>query len=183
MTPGPVQGHGSYVPRFFAPLEPPDFQRLKHAPSLKGLLKPFKGKGDILSWASDCEALRDGLIALAQRLQGDAAQYPFSALSVSLALQTTGAGTAFLRWRNVDRSAMGVSLWRQAMQSRAMPVSLVQEFYLLELQRLALNMQISLMHTLARQALDCARKFEEADTVLRRCIESSPSPTPQEFSS
>jgi hypothetical protein len=183
MTAAPVHGHDSYVPRFFAPLGPPDFHRLKHAASLKGLLKPFKGKGDILHWASDCEALRDGLIALAQRLQGDAAQYPFSARSISLARQTTGAGTAFLRWRNADRSAMGVSLWRQAMQAPTMPASLVQEFYLLELQRIALNMQISLMHTLARQALDCAKKFEEAETVFRRLIESSPSSIPQEVSS
>jgi hypothetical protein len=32
---------------------------------------------------------------------------------VHLAQQSTGAGTTFLRWRNLDRSAMGVALWEE----------------------------------------------------------------------
>jgi hypothetical protein len=42
-----------------------------HAPGTrglsKGLLKPFKGKGDLEAWASQCFAMRDELIGLAQR--------------------------------------------------------------------------------------------------------------------
>jgi hypothetical protein len=34
-------------PRYFRPLEQPAFMRLEHAASLKGLLKPFKGKGGL----------------------------------------------------------------------------------------------------------------------------------------
>src|SRR6185437_1287101 len=94
------------------PLEQTAFQRLEHAAYLKGLLKPFKGKGDLETWASQCEALRDALIALAERsLLPQARRAPFNQLPVYLAQQTTGAGTTFLRWRNLDRSAMGVALW------------------------------------------------------------------------
>ena len=157
--------------RRFYPLEQADFQRLEHAASLKGLLKPFKGKGTLTEWASQCHALRDGLIELAQRrvlAQADA--YPFRLLPVELAQQTTGAGTTFLRWRKPDRSAMGVALWQTLITSNATPDTLVEELYAMELQRIVLNMQISLLHTLGRQAQECASKVALAHAVyLRRC--------------
>ena len=54
-------------PARFTPLAQADFQRLEHAGYLKGLLQPFKGKGSLETWASQCMALRDELITLAQR--------------------------------------------------------------------------------------------------------------------
>ena len=137
----------------FVPLEQAAFLRLEHAAYLKGLLKPFKGKGDLDIWASQCEALRDALIALAERsLLPQARRAPFNQLPVYLAQQTTGAGTTFLRWRNLDRSAMGVALWDALLDDPRTPASLIDDLYAMELQRIALNMQISLLHTLARQA-------------------------------
>ena len=104
--------------RYFRPLEQPAFMRLEHAASLKGLLKPFKGKGDLEAWASQCFAMRDELIGLAQRqVLQQAGGHPFHLLPVELAQQTTGAGTTFLRWRRNDRSAMGVALWQELMAS------------------------------------------------------------------
>lgn len=139
--------------RRFVPLEQTAFQRLEHAAYLKGLLKPFKGKGDLEVWASQCEALRDALIALAERtLLPQARRSPFDRLPVYLAQQHTGAGTTFLRWRNLDRSAMGVALWEALIDDLRTPAALIDDLYAMELQRIALNMQISLLHTLARQA-------------------------------
>jgi hypothetical protein len=51
----------------FRPLEQTDFLRLEHASYLKGFLRPFKGKGTLEAWASQCHAMRDQLIGLAQR--------------------------------------------------------------------------------------------------------------------
>jgi len=51
---------------YFTSLVSADFQRLAHAGYLKGLLNPFKGKGELEVWASQCSALRDDLIALAE---------------------------------------------------------------------------------------------------------------------
>src|SRR5690606_41839340 len=97
----------------FRGLEQVDFQRLDQAAYLKGLLRPFKGKG-LEDWASQCVGLRDQLIALAtQRILSQAQAYPFSLLGVQLSLQTTSSGTSFLRWRNLDRSRMGVALWQE----------------------------------------------------------------------
>lgn len=156
-------------PKRFQPLEQTDFQRLEHAGYLKGLLQPFKGKGSLEAWANQCMALRDSLIELAQRrLLPQARTYPFSLLDVQLAQQTTGAGTTFLRWRNQDRSTMGVALWETLVAQPTTPPSLIDDLYAMELQRIALNMQISLLHTLGRQALECAGKAALAEAAYAR---------------
>ncbi len=156
-------------PSRFAPLEQADFQRLEHAAYLKGLLKPFKGKGSLEAWASECAALRDDLIVLAQRrILAQARSHPFNLLDVQLAQQVTGAGTTFLRWRNLDRSKMGVALWEHLVANPATPVSLIGDLHAIEEQRVVLNMQISLLHMIARQALACASKLGAAEIACHR---------------
>lgn len=157
----------------FIPLEQADFQRLEQAAYLKGLLKPFKGKGGLEHWANECSALRDDLIQLStHRILAQARRYPFNLLSIQLAQQTTGAGTTFLRWRNLDRSRMGVELWETLIReaSPRMPPSVLNDLYTMELQRIVINMQISLTHTLARQAADCASKMAQAETIYQQCV-------------
>lgn len=162
MTHSPPRASADHRAQQYTPLEQAAFQRLEHAPYLKGLLKPFKGKGELDTWASQCEALRDGLIVLAQAIVAQANLYPLSLLPVHLTEQRTHAGTTFLRWRNADRSAMGVALWESLIDSPATPVALVPDLYALEIERIALNMRISLVHTLARQARQAARKASRA---------------------
>ncbi|TBU88460.1 DUF3158 family protein [Phytopseudomonas dryadis] len=154
----------------FMPLEQADFLQLEHAAYLKGLLRPFpfKGKG-LQDWANECRVLRDDLIALAQRrVLAQAADYPFRLLPVQLAKQTTGAGTTFLRWRKPDRSAMGVALWQDLMASPSTPDHLIDDLYAIENQRIVLNMQISLTHSIARQAQEAAEKVARADAAYQR---------------
>jgi hypothetical protein len=176
MTPSPV-----IAPRFVA-LAQPDFLRLEHAAYLKGLLQPFKGKGSLEDWASRCQGLRDNLVALAHgRVLSQAQAHPFNLLGVHLSHQTTGAGTTFLRWRNLNRSSMGVALWERLIADRATPASLVDDLYAMEQQRVVLNMQISLTHSIARQALECASKLARAEaTYLRRAHGTPPSLNHQE---
>ena len=159
--------------RYFKPLEQTAFISLEHAASLKGLLKPFKGKGDLEDWASRCEGLRDQLIHLAQhQIIRQTQAYPFPVLPIQLARQTTGAGTAFLRWRKPDRSAMGVALWETMMVSPSVSPDLATDLLQIELQRITLNMQISLMHTLARQAIECAVKAVHAQEIYQTRMKS-----------
>ena len=159
-----------YHPRpGFQPLQQADFIRLEQAASLKGLLRPFKGKGALDAWARECTALRDRLISGPQRrVLAEARGFPFSLLPIELAQQTTGAGTHFLRWRKRDRSVMGVALWQELIMSAATPVGLLEELLAIEQARITLNMQISLVHTLARQASDCANKMLLADNTYRQ---------------
>src|SRR3546814_10280742 len=62
-----------------------------------------------------------------RRVLPQARAYPFSLLDVQLAQQATGAGTTFLRWRNLDRSSMGVALWEALLANPATPASLIDE--------------------------------------------------------
>jgi hypothetical protein len=113
--------------------------------------------------------LRDALIELAEgRILAQARRPPFSRFGVQLAQQKTAAGTAFLRWRSLDHARMGVALWEEMLNHPATPVSLIDDLYAMEAQRIVLNMQISLLHTLARQAEACAHKMERAETACLR---------------
>lgn len=156
---------------YFTPLDQNDFEQLVHTAYLKGLFQPFKGKGCLELWASQCSTLRDELIGLAQqRILTQTRRYPFNLLPAQLAQQPTGAGTNLLRWRNPDRSSMGVALWERCMESDATPNLLMDDLFALEQQRILLNMQISLSHTLARQGSDCAIKLAQAEAVYQRCV-------------
>ncbi|WP_223813473.1 DUF3158 family protein [Pseudomonas caricapapayae] len=152
----------------FRPLESTAYSGLEHAASLKGFLKPFKGKGELDLFADRTGKLRDDLMNLAiENLLSQASQNPYSMLPVQLMRQTTDAGTVFLRWRRVDRARMGVKVWEELMASEKTPSSLLQGLYEMEIQRIAINMQISLVHTLARQASECAEKMGSAEMILQ----------------
>ncbi|MFK1566692.1 DUF3158 family protein [Pseudomonas aeruginosa] len=165
--------------RYFRPLEQPDFLRLEQAAYLKGLLRPFKSKGALEDWAYLCFGLRDGLIVLAQRqVLPQASGHPLHLFPVELAQQKTGAGTTFLRWRRPDRSAMGVGLWQDLISNPLTPANLLDDLLALELQRVALNMQVSVLHTLGRQALDCASKMGRAEDAYLARIKALSSSAP-----
>lgn len=159
----------AYHIRRFRSLQREDFMKLEQSASLKGLLRPFNGKGDLGVWAEQCFALRDEMIGMLHRQVLEQANgYPFHLLDIELAQQTTGAGTSFLRWRKRDRSAMGVALWQGLMASTGTPANLLADLHEIELQRITLNMQISLLHTMGRQAKECASKAAEAEDVFLR---------------
>jgi len=48
---------------------------------------------------------------------------------------------------------------------------LIDDLYAMEIQLITLNMQISLTHSIARQALDCANKMAQADAIYHRRVE------------
>jgi len=153
----------------FQPLQHTAFQALEHTAFLKGLLKPFKGKGELVEFGHACSQLTDSLVELAiQGVLAQAGRYPFTLLPVRLTRQSTGAGTVFLRWSRVDRSKMGVDLWVELIRNERTPINLVPDLYALELQRIVINMQISLTHSISRQAFLCACKVEAADEVYRQ---------------
>ena len=154
----------------FRPLEQTAYAALEHAASLKGFLKPFKGKGDLDLLRERCEQIRGDLIQVAMNhVLGQTSKKPFSMLPAQLKHQSTEAGTVFLRWRRVDRARMGVQVWEDLIADPKTPTSLLRDLYEQELQRIVINMQISLTHTIARQAAECAEKMAQAEaTLLRR---------------
>lgn len=156
---------GSLQQTAFRPLQQEAFQRLQQAASLKGLLKPFKGKGELTQFADLCRAQESDLKALAQEVLSQARRYPFTLVPVRLTEQNTQAGTQFLRWQQVTDRRMGVGVWAEMMGSPRTPESMLQDLYVMELQRITLNMQMSLLHSITKQAAECAEKMGQAEAV------------------
>lgn len=157
----------------FQPLQSPAFQALQQGASLKGLLKPFKGKGELLQLAEQGQTLEAGLKVLVQDVLDQLRRHPFSLLPVRLVEQKAQSGTAFLRWQNVANRRMGVDIWADMVRHPRTPISLLQDLYELELQRITLNMQMSLVHSIAKQARQCAEKMGKAEAVVRERLQQT----------
>ncbi|MGL6088570.1 MAG: DUF3158 family protein [Pseudomonas paracarnis] len=168
---------GSLQQTAFRPLQQEAFQRLQQAASLKGLLKPFKGKGELTQFADLCRAQESDLKALAQEVLSQARRYPFTLVPVRLTEQNTQAGTQFLRWRQVTDRRMGVGVWAEMMGSPRTPESMLQDLYVMELQRITLNMQMSLLHSITKQAAECAEKMGQAEAVYTARLQQLNNPT------
>lgn len=168
---------GSLQQTAFRPLQQAAFQRLQQAASLKGLLKPFKGKGELTQFADLCRAQESDLKALAQEVLSQARRYPFTLVPVRLTEQNTQAGTQFLRWQQVTDRRMGVGVWAEMMGSPRTPESMLQDLYVMELQRITLNMQMSLLHSITKQAAECAEKMGQAEAVYTARLQQLNNPT------
>jgi len=160
----------------FKPLQQGAYQGLQQSASLKGLLKPFKGKGELNQLAENCESLEAGLRTLTQEILAQVRQHPFALLPVRLIEQNTTAGTTFLRWQSVQGRRMGFGVWAQLIHAPKTPVSLLQDLFALEQHRITLNMQISLIHFIGKQAAECAEKMRQAEAEYQARLQQVMNP-------
>ena len=152
----------------FEALTPDAYRQLEHAASLKGLLKPFKGKGELEHLAQVARAIEAQLRHLMEAVVQQAGQPPYSLLDIRLVLQNTSAGSTFLRWRTRDFARMGVSVWERQVCNKALPQVVREGLLRFECNRIALNLQMSVVHSLYRQASTCAIKMASAERLLRQ---------------
>ncbi|PBJ10800.1 DUF3158 family protein [Pseudomonas mediterranea] len=155
-------------PIAFAGLTSDAYRQLEHAASLKGLLKPFKGKGELEHLAQVAREIEAQLCRLMETVAQQAERLPYSLLDFRLVLQNTSAGSTFLRWRSRDFSRMGVVVWEQQLSNRALPQLVREGLHRFECDRIVLNLQMSVMHSILRQATTCAIKMASADERLRQ---------------
>lgn len=142
------------------------YRELGQSASLKGLLKPFKGKGELFQFAETIKQLRGELETLMAAMLAIMAQPPFSLLELRLSVQHSSQGACFLRWRSPDFKRMGVEVWEQVMEHPLLQPELRQALYQLEANRIVLNLQMSSLNSLYRQVLMGALKLAYADDVL-----------------
>ena len=151
-----------------AALTPDAYRQLEHAASLKGLLKPFKGKGELEHLAQVAREIEAQLCRLMEAVVQQAGQSPYSLLDIRLVLQNTSAGSTFLRWRTRDFSRMGVAVWERQVCNNILPQATREGLHRFECDRIALNLQMSVVHSLFRQATTCAIKMARAELLLRQ---------------
>jgi Protein of unknown function (DUF3158). len=144
------------------------YRQFEHAASLKGLLKPFKGKGELEYLAQVARETEAQLRRLMEAVAQQAGQPPYSLLDIRLVLQNTSAGSTFLRWRTRDFARMGVVVWERQVSNKALPQAVREGLHRFECERIALNLQMSVVHSLYRQASTCAIKMASAERLLRQ---------------
>ncbi|WP_339542922.1 DUF3158 family protein [Pseudomonas sp. JAI120] len=155
-------------PMPFEALTPDAYRQLEHAASLKGLLKPFKGKGELEHLAQVAREIEAQLCRMMEAVVEQAGQPPYLLLDIRLVLQNTSAGSSFLRWRTRDFSRMGVAVWEHQISNTALPHIVREGLHRFECARIALNLQMSVVHSLYRQATTCAIKMASAEQLLRQ---------------
>lgn len=136
--------------------------------SLKGLLKPFKGKGELQQFAETLLHLRTQVAELMAVMLTIMAQPPFSLLDLRLVVQHSATGTDLLRWRSPDFQRMGVQVWQAVVVQPHLHPELRQALYQLETNRIVLNLQMSSLQSLYRQASAGVCKLEAAERALFR---------------
>ena len=149
-------------------LTPDAYRQLEHSASLKSLLKPFKGKGELEYLAQVARETEAQLRRLMEAVVQQAGQPPYSLLDIRLVLQNTSAGSTFLRWRTRDFARMGVAAWERQVSNKALPQAVREGLHRFECERIALNLQMSVVHSLYRQATTCAINMASAERLLRQ---------------
>ncbi|MGV8371193.1 DUF3158 family protein, partial [Pseudomonas aeruginosa] len=92
-------------------------------------LKPFKGNREMDQLAEECEAMEEGLLALAQGLLAQVRRPPFTLLPARLIEQLTSARTTFLPWQHIATLLMGVGVRVEMLRQDKTPEYLLQDFY------------------------------------------------------
>lgn len=149
-------------------LTPDAYRQLEHAASLKGLLKPFKGKGELEHLALVAREIEAQLCRLMETVVQQVGRPPYSLLDIRLVLQNTSGGSTFLRWRTRDFAHMGVAVWERQVCNKALSQTIREGLHRFEGDRIALNLQMSVVHSLYRQATTCAIKMASAERLLRQ---------------
>lgn len=149
-------------------LTPDGYRHLEHATSLKGLLKPFKGKGELEHLAQVARETEAQIRRLMEAVAQQAGKPPYPLLDIRLVLQNTSAGSTFLRWRTRDFARMGVAVWERQASNETLPQAVREGLHRFECERIALNLQMSVVHSLYRQATTCAIKMASAEQLLRQ---------------
>lgn len=119
--------------------------------SLKGLLKAFKGKGELQALVQE---LREARIQLQQRqLMLKQAVYELPGRNVPLILCSNPArsGVSYLRWRNLDNNRSGSVALQEAIQQPDASDELRNALMTLEWRRQVLNTQLSVVMFMLRR--------------------------------
>lgn len=131
------------------------YRHLAPNPSLKGLLKPFKGKGDYEDLAHLARETQDKLLIMQKHLVNLTEHYQVAHKRMTLRLHKAPSGQFYLRWRtlgNAPSNASGARLWHHVVSDPLTSSQTRQNLLILERQRIALNLQACCVQSMIKQA-------------------------------
>ena len=143
-------------------LEPSRFSALDQY--AKGLLKPFKGKGEVIRF-------RDELLNECRRLWQESAdfanRYNKTVVQVGLWLtphQTHGGRGRPVQWRDKQQAKMGRRLWENVMAHHGLSQGMRRQLVEIETERLIFNAKVA---AATRQIVRLDRLIKEIDEAER----------------
>ena len=122
-----------------------DYQGYARKSSLKGLLKAFKGKGELTSLEEELRETQAMLQHLQPRLKQAVQDLPVRYLPLVLCSNPARTGVSYLRWRNLDNNRSGSAALQEILALPDSSEALHEALLGIEHQRQVLNMQISVV--------------------------------------
>ena len=128
-----------------------NYQHCARKGSLKGLLKAFKGKGELQALAQELRGEREHLLQLQPVLQRAVQELPVRYLPLVLCSNPARSGVSYLRWRNLDNNHSGDAALQEILQHPDCTTALSDAMEQIELQRQVLNMQLAVVVFILRR--------------------------------
>ncbi|EPG2414469.1 TPA: DUF3158 family protein [Klebsiella pneumoniae] len=128
-----------------------DDERSARKSSLKGLLKAFKGKGELRALVRELQALRVQLQQLQPMLKQAVYELPGRNVPLVLCSNPARSGVSYLRWRNLDNNRSGSVALQEVIQRPDVSDELRDALMTLEWRRQVLNTQLSVVMFMLRR--------------------------------
>lgn len=128
-----------------------DYENCARKSSLKGLLKAFKGKGELQALMQELQRTQAALQQLQPVLKQAVYATPVRTLPLVLCSNPARSGVSYLRWRNLDNNHSGNVALREIISQPTTPTELRDALQAIEWQRQVLNMQISVVTFMLRR--------------------------------
>ncbi|UTJ49564.1 DUF3158 family protein [Atlantibacter subterranea] len=119
--------------------------------SLKGLLKAFKGKGELRALVRELQTLRAQLQQRQPMLKQAVYELPGHNVPLILCSNPARSGVSYLRWRNLDNNRSGNVALQEAIQQPNTSDELRDALMALEWRRQVLNTQLSVVVFMLRR--------------------------------
>lgn len=119
--------------------------------SLKGLLKAFKGKGELQALVQELREVRVQLQQCQPVLKQAVYELPGRNVPLILCSNPARSGVSYLRWRNLDNNRSGSVALQEAIQQPDASDELRDALMTLEWRRQVLNTQLSLVIFMLRR--------------------------------
>lgn len=128
-----------------------DDERSARKNSLKGLLKAFKGKGELRALVQELQALRVQLQQRQPMLKQAVYELPGRNVPLILCSNPARSGISYLRWRNLDNNRSGSVALQEVIQQPDVSDELRDALIALEWRRQVLNTQLSVVMFMLRR--------------------------------
>ncbi len=119
--------------------------------SLKGLLKAFKGKGELRALVQELQTQREQLQQRQPMLKQAVYELPGRNVPIILCSNPARSGVSYLRWRNLDSNRSGSVALQEAIQQPDASDEMRDALMALEWRRQVLNTQLSVVMFMLRR--------------------------------